>query len=68
MNDYVLKKYKQFYDKHGYIPPIFNPYNCTEIKDIAPCITSNCGNECSSAAVLIIESEMEGIKCEYRNN
>ena len=57
MNDFVLKKYKQFYDKYGYIPPIFNPYNCAEIKDIAPCVTANCGSDCSSAAVLIIESE-----------
>ena len=58
MNDFVLKKYKQFYDKHGYIPPIFNPYNCAEIKDIAPCISTQCGSTTTSATVLIIESEV----------
>jgi hypothetical protein len=57
MNDFVLKKYKEFYNKHGYVPPIFNPYNCTEIKDIAPCISTYCGSTTSSATVLIIETE-----------
>jgi hypothetical protein len=56
MSDFVLKKYIEFYKKHGYIPPMFNPYNCAEIKDIAPCITTNCGNITTSAAVLIIEN------------
>lgn len=27
----VNSKYKKFYDKHGYIPKMFNPYNCSEI-------------------------------------
>jgi hypothetical protein len=34
---------------------MFNPYNCAEITDIAPCITAKCGNDCSSGTVLIIE-------------
>ena len=57
MNDFVLKKYKEFYEKYGYIPLMFNPYNCTEIKDIAPCMSTQCGSTTTSAAVLIIESE-----------
>lgn len=56
MNNFVLKKYQQFYDEHGYIPPVFNPYNCVEIKDISPCVSTQCGSTTSSAAVLIIES------------
>ena len=35
--------------------PMFNPYNKSEIKEIAPTQTRNCGNINSSAAVLITE-------------
>lgn len=59
MNDFVLKKYIEFYKKNGYMPIMFNPYNKAEITDIAPTITSQCGSSTSSAAVLIIESEVE---------
>ena len=58
MNRFILKKYKKFYEKYGYIPPMFNPYNCAEIKDIAPCLSTACGNTTTSAAVLILESEV----------
>lgn len=61
MNDFVLRKYKEFYKKHGYILPIFNPYNCAEIKDIAPCLATNCGCATVSSTVLIIERKDE--KC-----
>ena len=57
MSKFCLKKYQEFYEKHGYIPEMFNPYNQTVITDIAPCITTNCGSDCSSATVLIIEKE-----------
>ena len=60
MNSFVLKKYKEFYEEHGYIPTMFNPYNCTEIIDIAPCVTTNCGGTGCSASVLIIEGEIGG--------
>lgn len=59
MNDFVLKKYKEYYEKHGYFPHMFNPYNCAEIKDVAPCVTTNCGGTGCSATVLIIESEWQ---------
>jgi hypothetical protein len=38
---------------------MFNPYNCAEITDVAPTLTSQCGSTTSSATVLIIESEEE---------
>ena len=57
MIDFVFKKYIEFYIKHGYIPLMFNPYNCAEIIDIAPCISTQCGSATTSATVLIIESE-----------
>ena len=59
MSNYCLKKYQEFYEKHGYIPEMFNPYNKAEIKDIAPCLTANCGSSGSSATVLIIEKNQE---------
>lgn len=59
MSNFVLKKYKEFYKKNGYIPKMFNPYNCTEITDVAPCLSTQCGSTTSSATVLIIESEEE---------
>lgn len=59
MNEFVAKKYKEFVDKRGYIPMVFNPYNCTEITDVAPTLTSQCGSATSSATVLIIESEAD---------
>ena len=58
MKGFVLKKYKEFFEEKGYIPLMFNPYNCTEIMDIAPCVTTKCGGTGSSAAVLIIEREV----------
>ena len=59
MSKFALKKYQEFYEKNGYIPEMFNPYNKTEITDIAPCVTANCGSDGSSAAVLIIEKNKE---------
>ena len=58
MNDFVSKKYEEFYEKYGYIPTMFNPYNCAEITDIAPCVTTNCGGTGCSATVLIIENDL----------
>ena len=56
MNDgFVNRKYEEFYDKNGYIPNMFNPYNCSEINDFAPTITTQCGSTTSSATVLIKE-------------
>jgi hypothetical protein len=57
MSSFVFKKYKEFFEMHGFIPFMFNPYNCSEIKDIAPCITTQCGSTASSATVLISESD-----------
>lgn len=69
MNDYVLNKYREFYKEHRYIPPLFNPYNCYEIGDIAPTITSQCGSTTTTATILIKEIEVDyGNKKEYGSN
>ena len=53
MNNFIFKKYVQFIERNGYFPFIFQPYNCSEIIDISPTLTANCGCKTSSAAVLI---------------
>lgn len=56
---YIKEKYKEFYNKKGYIPKMFNPYNCSEIKDIAPMLATNCGGLTVSSTVLIIEEVVD---------
>ena len=51
-DSYISKKYKDFYNDNGYIPEMFNPYNESEIQDIAPTQTTQCGNTVSSATIL----------------
>ena len=43
----------------GGLPKMFNPYNESEITDLAPCLTCHCGSWSSSATVLIIEEHYE---------
>lgn len=38
---YLQKKYRKFYEEHGYIPKYFHPYNGKEIIDYSPTITAN---------------------------
>lgn len=52
---YVNSKYTQFYEKYGYLPKYFNPYNCTELVDFAPTLTSQGDSITKSGTVLIIE-------------
>lgn len=51
---FVSKKYEEFIDKNGYIPEMFNPYNCKEVTDISP---TQCGSTTSSATVLKTETD-----------
>ena len=53
MNNFIFKKYIEFIERNGYFPMMFQPYNCSEITDISPTVTANCGCKTSSAAVLI---------------
>lgn len=43
MNNFIFKKYVQFIERNGYFPMMFQPYNCSEIFDVSPTITANCG-------------------------
>lgn len=59
----ILREFQQTITTGNFRPNIaettkiamFNPYNKSEIKEIAPTQTRNCGNINSSAAVLITE-------------
>src|SRR5699024_3661111 len=53
--DSALRNYEEFYDKNGYIPEFFNPYNQTEIDKTAPTVTAQCTRINNSSTVLKIE-------------
>lgn len=53
---YVNSKYTQFYEKCGYLPEFFNPYNCSELDEYAPTLTSQGDSITKSGTVLVIES------------
>ena len=55
---FIEKHYDNFKNKNGYIPEMFNPYNESEIKEVAPTQSTQCGSTTSSAAVL----KHEGLK------
>ena len=55
---FVAKKYAE----RGDIPELYNPYNDSEIKDVAPTLTTKCGDVTSSAAVLVKEEGNKTIK------
>ena len=57
---FVNKKYKDFYEKKGYVPDIFNPYNNIEIENVAPTITTQSGSTTTSSTVLIKEATTKG--------
>ena len=40
---FVEQKYKEFVDKNGYFPMLFSPYNCVEVIDICPTISTQSG-------------------------
>lgn len=67
MNNFIFKKYVQFIERNGYFPMMFQPYNCSEIFDVSPTITANCGSTTSSAAVLITNLGDEEMNKEESN-
>ena len=51
---WVNDKYKDFYEKHGYLPKYFDVYNGLEIKDYAPTISTRSNGAMGSGTVLVI--------------
>jgi len=50
---FVIKKLIIIQKKYGYIPNKFNPYNCCEIKNKSPCLTSQGNSQTKSSSVII---------------
>jgi hypothetical protein len=51
-------KIQRVYSKNGYIPKMFEPYNCAEVIDVAPTLTAHSnGSTTHCGTVLIIEEE-----------
>jgi DNA-cytosine methyltransferase len=57
---YIQKKYAEFIDKNGYIPEMFNPFNCAEIIDTAPSCTAQGETITKSSTVLIKQATAQG--------
>ena len=55
---YVNKKYEEFINDKGYIPEMFNPYNKSEIKDLAPTLTAQGDSITKSGTVCKLESNL----------
>ena len=55
---FVERKYNNFIKENGYVPEMFNPYNESEIKEIAPTQTIQCGSMTSSATVMVLGNYM----------
>lgn len=54
---FVGRGYKDFVNKKGYFPEIFNAYNRSEIKQEAPTVTTQCGSVTSSSGILKAETD-----------
>ena len=54
---FVEQKYEEFIKENGYVPELFNPYNKTQIGDIAPTQTTCCNSTTSSATVLKLDTD-----------
>lgn len=58
--DSAIRQYEKFYDKNGYLPELFNPYNNAEIDDVAPTVTAQCTRINASSTVLKL-LKLEGL-------
>ncbi len=50
---FVLRKIPELEEKYGYLPKMFNPYNATEIKHIAPCLTAQGNSQTKSCSIIV---------------
>lgn len=53
----VIEKIPLITKKFGYIPPMFNPYNMSEIKDVHPCLTASGNRQTTSSNVLLYDGD-----------
>lgn len=57
--DYVVRRYLEFYMKHGYLPKLFSPYNCSDIEDICVNLTCSCSSAGGTGGIAILEVNSE---------
>ena len=50
---WIISKYNDFYKKNEYIPPFFNPYNVSELKEVCSTISTSTGAFTGVGTVLI---------------
>lgn len=55
----INRKIDDFYREKGYLPQFFESYNCVEVVDICPSITTRVGMLGGSSNLLIIEEVAE---------
>lgn len=58
-NNYVIRKYLEFYKKMGYFPKFFNAYNCAEVLDVSTNITCSCSSIGGASTVTVLEVDSE---------
>lgn len=51
---YIERKYREFYEKNGYIPKYFDLYNAFEINDYAPTLFTRSNGAMGCGTVLIV--------------
>jgi hypothetical protein len=60
MYDPMVESYKRFCENTGHFPKMFNAYNCQEVTDIAPTVTTSCGSWfCSATVSILVEDKNE---------
>lgn len=70
----IIKSYKNFGDKNGYIPEVFSPYNVSELNDKSYALTTKCGDPRSLCGTVLFEKvsdneeEKEQQKCKQISN
>ena len=58
MYDPMVESYKRFCENTGHFPKMFNAYNCQEITDIAPTVTTSCSSWfCSATVCILVDDE-----------
>ena len=68
VKQFISNKYKNFIEENGYIHDMFNPYNTSEIKEIAPTQTTQRGSTTSSATILIRNATKKGYQEAYEGD
>lgn len=56
---FMEKSLDKLQEKYGEVPPRFNPYNGAKVEDKLPALTTTCGSQTGSSAVIMFEPTNE---------